>query len=263
MKLLQVILEIERASYLNVTLNQGVPAMKTKLLSALTAAAAAATALLGFSGSAHAFGFGTNGISFGQNTVVKFTFIQSMGAYQSSLGIYQVASNTVGSKVANLFAEKQPYDNYNTISFNQAKAGGFLGTAANLTGAAQVSYTFLANKVYTLGLTTVGSGGGSWTRYSTTSLNAQGLQKALFGSAGSKTVDGQAMAGVSSYQSSNPFVNGGISIGFEDERFQGDGDFNDFAVQAQAVPEPITMGGLALGFGGMVMARRRMNRKTA
>ncbi|MCU0518899.1 MAG: DUF4114 domain-containing protein [Oscillatoria sp. Prado101] len=104
----------------------------------------------------------------------------------------------------------------------------------------------------------------TWTRYSTTALNTRyGLQHAVFGSSGSKTADGQAMAGVGSYKSSNPFVSGGITIGFEDAADGGDRDYNDFIVNAEAVPEPITMGGLALGFGGMVMARRRMNRKTA
>lgn len=237
--------------------------MKTKLLSALTAAAAAATALLSFSGPARAFGFGTSGISFSQNTDVTFKFIQSRGANLSNLGIYTVSGNTVGAKVATLFSESQRSDGYNTTGFNAAQASGFLGTAANLTGSSQVSFTFLANQVYTLGLANTGLGGGQWTRYSTTSLNPQGLQKAVFGANGSKDTDGQAFAGVSSYQSSNPFVSGGITVSFEDERFQGDGDFNDFTVQAEAVPEPITMGGLALGFGGMVMARRRMNRKTA
>lgn len=236
--------------------------MKTKLLSALTAAAAAATALLGFSGSAHAFGFGTNGISFQQDTQVKFTFVQSMGANLSNLGIYKVNGGTV-AKVATLFQESQRSNNFNSIGNTAAKATGYLGTAANLTGPAQVSFTFLANQVYTLGLFNQGWTS-SWTRYSTTALNTRyGLQHAAFGSSGSKTADSQAFAGVSSYQSSNPFVGGGITIGFEDAADGGDRDYNDFIVNAEAVPEPITMGGLALGFGGMVMARRRMNRKTA
>jgi hypothetical protein len=237
--------------------------MKTKLLSALTAAAAAATALLGFSGTAHAFGFGTDGISFQQDTVVKFTFVQSTGANLSNLGIYEVNGNTVGAKVATLFQESQRSNNFNSIGNNAAKATGYLGTAANLTGSAQVSFTFLANQVYTMGLFNQGWQS-TWTRYSTTALNTRyGLQHAVFGSSGSKTADGQAMAGVGSYKSSNPFVSGGITIGFEDAADGGDRDYNDFIVNAEAVPEPITMGGLALGFGGMVMARRRMNRKTA
>ncbi|MBW4496395.1 MAG: DUF4114 domain-containing protein [Oscillatoria princeps RMCB-10] len=240
--------------------------MKTKLLSALTAAAAAATALLGFSGSAHAFGFGTNGISFQQDTQVKFTFVQSMGANLSNLGIYKVNGGTVNpvtDKVATLFQESQRSDSFNSIGNTAAKATGYLGTAANLTGPAQVSFTFLANQVYTMGLFNQGWQS-TWTRYSTTSLNTRyGLQHAAFGSSGSKTADGQALAGVSTYQSTNPFVSGGVAIGFEDAADGGDRDYNDFIVNAEAVPEPITMGGLALGFGGMVMARRRMNRKTA
>jgi hypothetical protein len=43
----------------------------------------------------------------------------------------------------------------------------------------------------------------------------------------------------------------------------GDNDFNDFTVEAETVPEPITMAGMALGAGGMAIAGRRRNRKTA
>lgn len=236
--------------------------MKTKLLTSLTAAAAAATALLSFSGSAHAFGFGTSGISFDKDTAVTFKYIQSMGANKSSLGIYTVSGNTA-TKVFDLFSEKDRSDSFSAIGNAAAKATGYLGTAANLTGPAQTSFKFLAGQVYTLGLYNKGWVS-EWTRYSTTALNTKyGLQHAAFGSSGSKTADGQALAGVGSFQSTNPFVSGGVVIGFEDAADGGDRDYNDFIVTAEAVPEPITMGGLALGFGGMVMARRRMNRKTA
>lgn len=235
--------------------------MKTKLLTALTAATAT-TALLSFSGAAHAYSFGTSGISFGQDTEVKFNFIQSMGANLSNLGVYEVNGSTA-TQVATLFQESQRSDGFNSIGNTAAKATGYLGTAANLTGPAQVSFTFLANKVYTLGLFNQGWQA-NWTRFSTTALNTRfGLQHAVFGSSGSQTADGQALAGVGSFQSTNPFFSGGVLIGFEDAANGGDRDYNDFVVTAEAVPEPITMGGLALGFGSMVMARRRMNRKTA
>ena len=53
-----------------------------------------------------------------------------------------------------------------------------------------------------------------------------------------------------------------VAISFEDTLW-GDSDYNDFTVSAQAVPEPITMAGMALGAGGMAIARRRRNRKIA
>jgi hypothetical protein len=51
--------------------------------------------------------------------------------------------------------------------------------------------------------------------------------------------------------------NGGTVISFDDRGNGNDKDFQDFTVTAEAVPEPMTMTGLALGLGGLVAARRR------
>lgn len=126
-----------------------------------------------------------------------------MGANKLSLGIYKVNNGTVGQKVVPLFSEKDWSDNYSKIGFSAAKATGFKGTAANLTGPAQVSFTFQANQVYTLGLFSQSWSTDTWTNYSTTKLNPYQFQKAVFGAAGSKNADGQAFAGVSSYSSSH------------------------------------------------------------
>ena len=67
--------------------------MNTKFLSALTATAAA-TALFGAAAPAHAFTFGTGGITFQEKTEVSFKFIQSYGAYTSKLGVYKVDGQT-------------------------------------------------------------------------------------------------------------------------------------------------------------------------
>jgi hypothetical protein len=73
--------------------------MNTKFLSALTATAAA-TALFSAAAPAQAASFGTGGISFEKNTEVTFSFVQTHGAYQSSLGIYEV-NGSIPSLVEN------------------------------------------------------------------------------------------------------------------------------------------------------------------
>jgi hypothetical protein len=61
----------------------------------------------------------------------------------------------------------------------------------------------------------------------------------------------------------NSLFNGGTAISFDDRGNSNDKDFQDFVVTAEAVPEPMTMTGLALGLGGLVAARRRRGNKTA
>src|SRR4028119_64380 len=85
------------------TISQTEQIMNTKFLSALTATAAA-TALFSAAAPAQAATFGTGGISFTQNTTVKFTFGETHGMNISSLGIYSV-NNSIASLVAPLFAE--------------------------------------------------------------------------------------------------------------------------------------------------------------
>ena len=227
--------------------------MKSKLFFTATAAATA-TALLSFSDPAQAsFSFGTSEIKFTQNTTVNFSFVKSQGANISKLGIYDANKNLLSS----LFEEK---DRSDLGSGTAAQQSGWLGTAANIAGATKVSFTFLANQVYSLGLHNQGWSG-SWTRFSTTSLNPDKLQHTVFGSAGG--AEGVAVSGASNYQASNPFAKGGTLISFEDTKGGGDRDFNDFTVTAEAVPEPFTMSGLGLGLGGLALARRRRNQKTA
>lgn len=225
--------------------------MNIKVFSSVSAAAIA-TALVSFSAPAHAaFSFGTNGISFTSDTKVNFTFNKSQGAAKSTFGIYDGNKNLIQT----LFQEKERSDAGNNGANSQ-----WLGTAANLTGASTASFTFLANQVYSLGLVSQGWVS-SWTLFSTSSLNTNsfGSQQAVFGSGGGQ--EAQALAGASSLQSSSPFAKGGTLISFEDIKGGGDRDFNDFTVNAEAVPEPFTMSGLAMGFGGLALARRRRNQK--
>jgi hypothetical protein len=228
--------------------------MNTKLLTAI-AATAAITALLGGSAPAQAFSFGTNGIKFQEDTSVNFKFKESHGGYTSSLAIYSV-NNAAVTEIASLFSETKSSDNGGD---NEWK--GSLGNT--VLGSGSVLFTFLANQVYTLGL----SSGSNGTVYSTSSLNTRsgGSQQAVFGASSLwSTLDQNT---TSKFQAAGDFTsgagslsNGGTLISFDDRGGGNDADFQDFTVSAEAVPEPITMTGLALGLGGLISARRRRNK---
>lgn len=231
--------------------------MNTKLLSTLSIAATTGTAMLLMSAPAKAASFGTGGISFAQDTEITFLFNQTKGAAISALKIFEVNDNQVGAAVATLFEKVKSAD---AATENEAYNTGYLGTLGNTVLNGQATFTFLANKVYTLGLMGTLYGGAMDTVYSTSSLNAEGIQYTVFGSqGGAEKQDYQATA--AGFQSGNPFA-GPLAISFEDQskKMKGDFDYNDF--QVTAVPEPLTLGGLALGAAGMAIARRR-NRKTA
>lgn len=232
--------------------------MKTKILSALTATAAA-TALFGAGAPAQAASFGTNGITFGQNQDVQFKFNESHGAFTSSLAIYEVNGFTL-TNVANLFSETKSSDNGGASDWK-----GTLGDT--VLGSGSAVFTFLANKVYTLGLSS-----DNGMVYSTSGLNlnvaSTGSQQAIFGPSSSlwNALDKETTA---TFQAAGQFTNGlnslfngGTLIGFDDRGNSNDADFQDFTVSAEAVPEPMTMTGLALGLGGLVAARRRRASKT-
>ena len=233
--------------------------MNITLLSALTATAVA-TALLGASAPAQAFSFGTSGITFSQDQDVKFNFKESHGGYTSSLGIYQVNGFTLAN-VASLFSETKSSDN--------GGANEWKGTLGNtVLGSGSVVFKFLANQVYTLGLSSAGAG----MVYSTSGLNlnvaSTGSQQAVFGAAAplwsalNTEATSKFQAAGSYTNGAGSLSNGGTLISFDDRGGGNDADFQDFTVSAEAVPEPITMTGLALGFGGLVAARRRRASKT-
>ena len=227
--------------------------MNTKFLSTLTATAAA-TALFGAAAPAQAASFGTGGISFANTQEVIFTFGETHGLFQSSLGIYEVNKSSTNklttSLVKSLFTEIKPSDN--------GAANEYKGTLGNtVLGPGKVAFTFLANKIYTLGLATVKRG----SVFSTSALNG-GSQQAVFGdqsllTALDKDTTNTFQAAGQFTNGLNPLFNGGAVISFDDGGNGNDRDFQDFTVTAEAVPEPMTMTGLALGLGGLVAARRR------
>jgi hypothetical protein len=245
--------------------------MNTTLKNTLVAIAAT-SALISVSAPAHAFGFGTNGISFEQDTALNFTFGSSNGANKSSLGVYEV-NNGYMNNVAALFWETKASDKGGTKDYQATFGNGKSVTSS--TGSSTVSFTFLANKVYSLGLYSgkfnASTGltdkvfkAGTYELVSSTSgVNFVGNQQAVFGS--NLNIDKKATTpftvnngDLSNYKSGNPFT--GLTIGFEDTVFGSDKDYNDFSV---SVPEPFTMSGLALGLGGLVSMRRRQQKKAS
>jgi hypothetical protein len=243
------------------TTSQTEQIMNTKFLSALTATAAA-TALFGAAAPAHAFSFGTNAIQFENNTDVIFNFRQTYGAYTSSLGVYAVNGGTP-TLLKTLFSEVKDSDNGAT--------GDWKGTLGNtVLGSGIATFTFVANQIYTLGLSSVGlDGSNKGTVYSTTALNG-GEQQAVFGTPNTllplviDPADTTTFAAnPANFTSGGSLFNGGAAISFDDRGNDNDADFQDFTVTAEAVPEPMTMTGLALGLGGLVAARRRRGSKTA
>jgi hypothetical protein len=239
------------------TTSQTEQIMNTKFLSALTATAAA-TALFGAAAPAHAFSFGTNAIQFENDTDVIFNFRQSYGAFQSSLGVYRVNNGSL-TFLQTLFREVKPSDT--------GAANNFKGTLGNtVLGSGIATYKFLANQVYTLGLSNKGYG----TVFSTSALNAGGQQQAVFFNPNGllpQLIDAEdttpLAANPANFSSGASLFNGGTAISFDDGGNINDKDFQDFIVTAEAVPEPMTMTGLALGLGGLVAARRRRGSNTA
>jgi len=231
--------------------------MNTKFLSALTATAAA-TALFGAAAPAQALhqfqqrSFGTGGISFQQDTDIFFSFAESHGENRSALGIYQV-NNSIPSLVKTLFTEIKGSDN--------GAANEYKGSLGNtVLGPGKVSFRFLANTIYTLGLNSFGYG--TNIVYSTSALNSGGSQQAVFG--GVSLFNALSLEKTDTFQAAgqftdgaSPLFNGGALISFDDRGNLNDKDFQDFTVIAEPVPEPMTMTGLALGLGGLVAARRR------
>src|SRR4028119_500132 len=106
--------------------------MNTKLLSALTAPAAA-TALFGAAAPAHAFSFGTNAIQFENDTEVTFKFEQTYGAFTSALGVYSVSGGTP-TFLTTLFSEVKPSDDGGENNFKGTLGNTVLGSGIARSG---------------------------------------------------------------------------------------------------------------------------------
>jgi len=198
--------------------------------------------------------FGNEGIRFDTNTLVDFSFLRSQGLFKSTLSIV-TADKTV---VKDLFTEDQAFD---------TTSPDFIGfcpgtvTASGPSSACTNSFLFQGGVDYSFALNS-GAGNPAGTNgivYSTNSLNTPVSQQAFFFSSPFVApAPGNPIPTAPNPSSGNPFA-GPVTIAFDDKGGFNDQDFQDFVftAQAQAVPEPATLGGLALVCGAMAMLRRR------
>lgn len=237
--------------------------MNAKIFASLTAAAATTVALSSFAAPAQAFSFGTSGIQFDTDTTVNFNFVESHGMFTSALNIFEASDLT--KSVAKLFWETKQSDN---TYFNEWK-GTFGNAVTSADGNNSASFTFKAGVSYVLGLASTLDGNSQGTMYSTSSLNTAsgGTQQAVFGNATAlgnslNTSSTSSFTQASNFTAGNPFA-GNVMIAFDDRGNGNDADFQDFIVKAEAVPEPLTMGGIALAGAGLTYARRFRKRMSA
>lgn len=211
---------------------------------------------------AQAFSFGTGGIQFDKDTIIKFTFQRSGGYFLSKFGVVEVGDkNKLGS--ANfLFEEARRSDTGTSKNDYYGSCEGGV-----LAGSCIAEFTFKKDKLYSFFLD---NGKEGRTVYSTTALNTAptyGQQAKFFKASNVSESDIKAGGAarldttLAKSQGENfATLNTTALIGFEDVGSQGtssDRDYNDFLVSATPVPEPATLGSLALVGGAVAMYRRR------
>ncbi len=178
--------------------------------------------------------FGNNGIRFDSDTAANFDFVSSNGLFNSNFGVFDTVTQTFSS----LFAEQAP-------GYDTPLSGDFRGTCPTTVPNCTATFNFVGGRDYSFALLTPGEN----TVYSTTALNnPQTLQ--------------------ANFSGENPFVSP-VTVAFDDRGGEPDLDFNDFQVsvsttnQAASVPEPASLGGLALMGILMGTLRRRQGTKVS
>ncbi|MGD1713318.1 PEP-CTERM sorting domain-containing protein [Dapis sp. BLCC M172] len=237
--------------------------MKTKLSILLTAIAGGVVSAM----PAQAFSFGTNGIMFYEDTTLEFELLQTYGGYKSDLRVYEAIDVDNDGIVDRLLGGELLFEEYkasdDAAGPTSAPGSDPLGTAGNAVVGSPGRFTFEGGKTYTLGVENYGY----WqnkeienpyypTVYSTTGLNPDGMQRAVFGSTG-----GSEKAGfnASLYTEGDPF-GGWVALSFDDAGNDDDKDYQDFTFRATVVkstPEPATLAGLGIVAGGMFLSRRK------
>lgn len=128
--------------------------------------------------------FGTSGIQFDVDTIVEFEFIESNGAYQSTLGIINLET---GEKTP-LFQEVKPSDNPQPLmrpssyvsDVGADNSRDFLGTPGNTVPEPLAEFTFRANSRYAFYLESVLDGRQVGILYSTDFQGVDGSRQVRF-----------------------------------------------------------------------------------
>lgn len=240
--------------------------MKMNLVYSLSAAAAGTALMAAVCAPAQAVSlnssnFGSNGILFDTDTEVRFTFWEAHGKWKSTFGVYEIGTKQLTA----LFSEKNGYNNGQIAGDPMGtEQNDWLSSRSNLTGSYTASFTFKANTQYALAYW-----GKNHTQYvgqvkDSADQHFVDSMAAVFEYDGSHTFEGTGPNWKGPKESKTVSVPGSVIIGMEDgwekRNNRGLGDFNDFVVSAE-VPEPMTMGGVALVGGAMAIARRRRDRK--
>lgn len=196
--------------------------------------------------------FGNQGLKFDKDTLVDFSFLRSQGLFKSTLSI--VKADKTPEK--DLFTEDQAFDVTSPDFF------GFCPgtvTASGPSSACTNSFLFQGGVEYSFALNSGNNkpAGTNGIVYSTNSLNTPESQQAFFFSP-PVPEPGEDIPKAPNPSSGDPFA-GPVVISFDDKGAANDADFQDFIFTAQArpVPEPATLGGLAMVGGAMAMLRRR------
>jgi len=239
----------------------------------LTAAATTAILALASVAPAQAASFGTSGISFDEDTTVDFQLSGSYGIYKTWLNVYEEKEDGSLVDLGSLFKEIKAYDSADIIDTGAIK-GPVVGTCGVTILDCEASFTFEADKKYTLGLINYGrwqdtTKAGVTPRYnpvySTSVLNIllgtdDSGQRAVFGSSGGDELVEFTDAPL--FQEGDLFADD-VFISFEDAGNGNDMDFQDFTLKAKLqkdVPEPTVLLGLGVAVGGMFLTRRNKSK---
>lgn len=155
--------------------------------------------------------FNNNFIRFEKDVAVEFEFIESRGAYQSTMGVI----NLVTGEKTPLLAEVKASDD---TSLTSPRSRDFIGTPGNTVAQPLVEFVFKAGQPYALYLDSSYQGRDAGTVYSSNNRNLNGQLQSKVGDIG----------GLSNQQ--------GIRIEWDDTGSvlsrRDDRDFNDFLVIA-------------------------------
>lgn len=239
----------------------------------------ATTILLSICTPVRAFMFGTSGIQFDRDTTINFTFEQSRGSYQSSLGVAKsLGANSGYNNVSRLFYETKASDNGTTNDWK----GTFGNAVTSDNGSINQTFTFLQDQIYALLLWSDTGSGKPFGQYvsSTTFMNSSlwfaadskfrrsdclttGCQQAVFGdfnlnydAKDHPFSNSNGGKGPEQFQSVTiAQLTQGTKISFDDGGGANDVDFQQFSLSAELVPEPVTVFGTMLGLGALAAAR--------
>lgn len=209
----------------------------------------------GASGTKANFPYSTSSFTPSQDLNVKFS-IQLDGLGSRGMGLSSFGYSTLVNGVStftSIFSETRAYD-----PGSSAKANDWLGTCSvAITGLCEVTVSFAAGATYQLGLLSKGI----------SNYAVAAVDQLTFDTSSDQYYQNGTVAG-----HKKPFTTvsstGALFIGLEDGEYKKSGnnyyyDYQDWVVKAEAVPEPMTLAGLGVVAGGLLVAGRRKVNQSA